>query len=388
MISPLWSAAPTPDLVGLPPRPPTCSSSKRPRSRRLPELWPAAKKLRKVCTRSPTKGNKGKPVTKVALVCNETLLPEELPDSVVATAVALEEPNAGTELENVRVVATALGDDSGRSRKPKTGHWEEEENALLRQAVDSLCTNTYPGSRRVPWTLLCKAVPGRTAKQCRERFVEHIDTNLAHCSMSGAEADTIYHLLEKHGRKWSTICREVNAWRRNNCYDGVRSCTMVKNFICAKVSILDDGRRVVAPEAPVLNLPLDELEDEPEDQTVEFFNGFPTIPPHDTELFAELQDFMGVHALDQPYEETCTNDQGWERLLHCSPMDTRTTGVYHEMENALPRACLALRKLSVELNVGDASHSRALFASVNKMINTPRARERIARGTATAVRAV
>jgi hypothetical protein len=346
-----------------------------------------------VCPRSPTKGKKGKPVTNVALACNETLLPEEeLPASVVVTAVALEEPDAETALENVRLVATALGDDSGRSRKPRTGHWEEEENALLRQAVDSLCTNTCPGSRRVPWTLLCKAVPGRTAKQCRERFVEHIDTNLAHCSMSGAEADTIYHLLEKHGRRWSTICREVNAWRRNNCYDGVRSCTMVKNFICAKVSILDDGRRVVAPVAPLLHTPLDEQEDKPEDQTVEFFNGVPTSPPHDTELFAELQNFIDVHALDQPYEGDCKNDQEWERLLHCSPTDARTTdartnGGYHEMENALPRACLAVRKLSVELFVGGGSHRRSLFASINTMINTPRARERVARGTATSTRA-
>ena len=50
------------------------------------------------------------------------------------------------------------------------GPWTAEEDYLLRQAVERC--NTLEDSK--VWSTICKSIPGRTNKQCRERWEEHL----------------------------------------------------------------------------------------------------------------------------------------------------------------------------------------------------------------------
>jgi hypothetical protein len=386
--------------------------SKRQHAARITEMWPAVKNRRQVRPRSPIKGRpdkRAKPAPELSLEADEVMLPSTPPPCpplpvfgapivsftdaaprVECKPVVEKKFKLETEMTSARVVAAAIGDASGRARVARKGAWAGEEDALLRTAVAKLCTNT---------------VPGRTAKQCRERFVEHLDVSLNHDPIVGAEADLVYYLFGKHGHKWAAICEDVNGWRNTNGYDGVRAVNMVKNFIVNREHMF------LVPERVDLCKPLVAKPKEVEKTAtpIEFFDGFPTSPLRDADVFEALKDVMDVHAIDQDDYEVGTIDKEWEVLIHgeslATPMllgerprsaldilaevgqvadtaetiaetiaetlPTRRMGGYYEMVNTPPRTCCATRKMSVVLSIGDGTPRRSLFASINKMINTP-----------------
>ena len=341
-----------------------------------------------------------------------------MPDAtprVECKSVVQKKSNSETEMASARVVAVAIGDASGRARVPRRGSWVEEEDALLRKAVAKLCTNAVPGSGKVPWSVLCAAVPGRTAKQCRERFVEHLDVGLNRDPVVGAEADFVYYLFGKHGHKWAAICDDVNAWRNLNGYEGVRAVNIVKNFLINKEHLFRmservDARKPLVSKSKAVNKSA---------TSVEFFDGFPSSPPREAEVFEAFQDVMDVHAIKHVDDEVDEIDKEWEVLLHTTDLSTsmllderprsgldilaevgraadttgsvadviaemvaetlpaRRVGGYHELVNTSSRTCCAARKMSVTLLMGDATPRRSVFASINKMVNTLRCSEEV-----------
>jgi hypothetical protein len=383
---------------------------------RITEKWPAVKNRRQVRPRSPIKGRPDKranPALELSLEADEVMPPSTPPPCpprpvfgapivsftdaaprVECKSVVRKKSKWETEMASARKVAEAIGDASGRPRVPKLGSWVSEEDVLLREAVAKLCTNAVPGSGNVPWSVLCAAVPGRRAKQCRERFVEHLDVSLNHDPIVGAEADFVYYLFGKHGPQWASICKDVNVWRNINGYDGVRASNMVKNLLVNKERV-DLRKPLVAKPKEVKKTAT----------PIEFFDGFPTSPLRDADVFEAFKDLMDVHAVDQDDDEVGTIDKGWEVLIHgaslATPMllgerprsgldilakvgqvadtaetiaetlPTRRMGGYYELLNTPPRTCCATRKMSVTLSIGDGTPRRSLFASINKMVNNP-----------------
>lgn len=92
-----------------------------------------------------------------------------------------------------------------KSLKPglTKGRWTIEEDRALIQLVQ---TNTGGSTK---WSDLAKRIPGRTSKQCRERWFSHLDPNLKHGPFSPEEDQVILEQHELLGRKWSKIAQQL-----------------------------------------------------------------------------------------------------------------------------------------------------------------------------------
>ena len=79
---------------------------------------------------------------------------------------------------------------------PKTA-WSNEEDALLTKVVQER------GAKR--WNSIAESIPGRTGKQCRERWMSHIAPNVRSGEWTEDEIELLVRLQSEFGNKWSKI---------------------------------------------------------------------------------------------------------------------------------------------------------------------------------------
>lgn len=82
--------------------------------------------------------------------------------------------------------------------KKKYSHtWTQKDDDLLEEAV------RIHGACH--WRLIAEMVPGRTRKQCRERYCNHLDPKINKKSWSPEEDELLLRLHNQLGNKWSLI---------------------------------------------------------------------------------------------------------------------------------------------------------------------------------------
>jgi hypothetical protein len=59
------------------------------------------------------------------------------------------------------------------------------------------------------WGKVCERMPGRTAKQCRERWANYLDPSLLKTPFTQTEDEILLALQKEHGNKWSLISRQL-----------------------------------------------------------------------------------------------------------------------------------------------------------------------------------
>jgi len=93
--------------------------------------------------------------------------------------------------------------EESMQQKPKgKGSWSDEEDQLLLTLVKE------HGARN--WTnLIAPYLPGRTGKQCRERFRNFVDPSRKRTAWTPEEERKAAELHAKYGNKWATIAREL-----------------------------------------------------------------------------------------------------------------------------------------------------------------------------------
>lgn len=101
----------------------------------------------------------------------------------------------------------------------KKGPWTPEEDALLEEAVSA------NGGRR--WSTIALSLPGRIAKQCRERWHNHLQPNINKEPWTEQEDLKIQLGVVRHGHKWSTIARGMPG-RTDNQIKNRYNCTVQK----------------------------------------------------------------------------------------------------------------------------------------------------------------
>ena len=94
----------------------------------------------------------------------------------------------------------------------QSGNWSPKEDEALRASV------ARHGIK--PWPTVSSGVPGRSAKQCRERWHNHLNPNVDKSCFTAEEDELILKGYEVHGTKWSRIAKDVHSqtskWRTDN----------------------------------------------------------------------------------------------------------------------------------------------------------------------------
>ena len=97
---------------------------------------------------------------------------------------------------------SSLDSLSGNKRKTGPKAWTKEEDALLLNIVQSM---------RMPmkWSVVAQSLPDRTGKQCRERYVNHLNPRLKVIDWSPLEDATIFHLYNTIGSHWAKMSKMI-----------------------------------------------------------------------------------------------------------------------------------------------------------------------------------
>lgn len=92
------------------------------------------------------------------------------------------------------------GSVSKRKAGPKA--WTKEEDAKLLSIVQSM---------RMPmkWSIVAQSLPDRTGKQCRERYVNHLNPRLKVTDWSPVEDATIFYFYNISGSHWAKMSRGI-----------------------------------------------------------------------------------------------------------------------------------------------------------------------------------
>lgn len=80
------------------------------------------------------------------------------------------------------------------------GSWTVEEDNILRDK------RALYGRK---WAKIASHLPGRQGKQCRERFVNHLDPNLKKGEWTDDEEAILIALHEHHGNRWANIAKQL-----------------------------------------------------------------------------------------------------------------------------------------------------------------------------------
>jgi len=80
------------------------------------------------------------------------------------------------------------------------GSWTPGEDTILRAKFRQF------GNK---WSKIAEHLPGRSGKQCRERFVNHLDPNLKKCEWSDDEEAILIGMHKHHGNKWTLIAKNL-----------------------------------------------------------------------------------------------------------------------------------------------------------------------------------
>jgi len=89
----------------------------------------------------------------------------------------------------------------------KKGQWTPDEDQLLRDLVNAGHKN---------WGSLAEKVPGRTSKQCRERWFHALDPNINKTPYTPEEDAIVLKWHAELGNRWATIAKSLNGRTENS----------------------------------------------------------------------------------------------------------------------------------------------------------------------------
>jgi hypothetical protein len=100
--------------------------------------------------------------------------------------------------------------DGGAAARRNKKMWTGEEDEKLRQLIAKADNVAKKEGSEVRWTNVAKALGGgRTSKQCRERFSNHLRSDLVKGNWSPSEDKLLFQLQSIHGNSWATIRKQM-----------------------------------------------------------------------------------------------------------------------------------------------------------------------------------
>lgn len=88
------------------------------------------------------------------------------------------------------------------------GSWtREEDETIFRYIQENGCKN---------WSKLAQLLPGRIGKQCRERWINHLNPEISRSEWTQEEDNLLIQLHTEYGNAWAKIAKHFSG-RTDNC---------------------------------------------------------------------------------------------------------------------------------------------------------------------------
>ncbi|OHT08689.1 hypothetical protein TRFO_04752 [Tritrichomonas foetus] len=98
--------------------------------------------------------------------------------------------------------------DLFKKQKSTRQKFTPEEDELIARLV---------GDAKFPqWNEIARSIPGKTGRQCRERYQHYLSPNLSRHPWARWEDELIISLYRRYGPNWATIATHFNGRRTNN----------------------------------------------------------------------------------------------------------------------------------------------------------------------------
>jgi hypothetical protein len=133
------------------------------------------------------------------------------------------------------------------------GSWTRQEDEIIITYV-----RTY-GCKS--WTKLSKMLPGRIGKQCRERWINHLNPDLSRDQWTPEEDELLMELHAEFGNSWSKIAARMPR-RADNMIKNRWYSTLSKKSV-QEVAVAAEQHRANLPPLAMPQPALDELRAEP-----------------------------------------------------------------------------------------------------------------------------
>ena len=122
----------------------------------------------------------------------------------------------------------------GKSAQQLAGRWEKVLNPRLikgswTREEDQVILDYVLKNGDKDWARLAVQLNGRTGKQCRERFKNHLDPSLSRDPWTPEEDDRLIELHEHHGNAWTKLAAFFPG-RTDNCIKNRWNSTIKKRL--------------------------------------------------------------------------------------------------------------------------------------------------------------